>query len=89
MLQTYEAVLRSNQIEWDAEAPQPTPAGQPLRVHITILGPSSVPPSGESGKRMALELEKIAALGSMSTIADPIEWQREQRQDRSLPGREE
>jgi hypothetical protein len=37
---------------------------------------------------MAEALEKLAAANSMAEIADPVEWQREQRQDRNLPGRE-
>lgn len=39
------------------------------------------------GKRMAAALEKLAALNTFSEISDPVEWQREQRQDRSLPDR--
>ena len=34
-------------------------------------------------------LEKIAASNVCDNINDPVEWQRELRQDRSLPGRDE
>ena len=34
-------------------------------------------------------LEKIAASNVCANISDPVEWQRELRQDRSLPGRDE
>jgi transcriptional regulator of met regulon len=34
-------------------------------------------------------LEKIAANNVCNNINDPVEWQRELRQDRSLPGRDE
>jgi len=34
-------------------------------------------------------LEKIAASNVYADINDPVEWQRELRQDRSLPGRDE
>jgi hypothetical protein len=37
---------------------------------------------------MAAALEQLAALGGLSAIADPLEWEREQREDRELPGRE-
>lgn len=39
-------------------------------------------------KRLAAALERAAALNPFSTIADPVAWQQEQRQDRPLPGRE-
>jgi hypothetical protein len=34
-------------------------------------------------------LEKLAEHHTFSTITDPVRWQRELRQDRVLPGREE
>ena len=34
-------------------------------------------------------LEKIAATNVFANISDPVEWQRELRQDRPLPGRNE
>jgi hypothetical protein len=34
-------------------------------------------------------LEKIAASNVFANIGDPVEWQRELRQDRLLPGRDE
>ena len=33
-------------------------------------------------------LDRIAARGGIAGIPDPIAWQREQRNDRPLPGRE-
>lgn len=38
-------------------------------------------------KRLAEALEQLAALNPFSDIADPVGWQREQRQERPLPGR--
>ena len=38
-------------------------------------------------QRLAEALEQLAALNPFSDIADPVAWQREQRQDRPLPGR--
>lgn len=40
------------------------------------------------GERMAAALEQLAALDTLSEISDPSAWQREQRQDRSLPDRD-
>lgn len=34
-------------------------------------------------------LRRIAARGGIRSIPDPVAWQREMRQDRPLPGREE
>ncbi len=34
-------------------------------------------------------LEKIASSNVFADISDPVEWQRELRQDRPLPGRDE
>jgi len=34
-------------------------------------------------------LEKIAANNVFADISDPVEWQRDLRQDRPLPGRDE
>ena len=88
MLQTYEAVLRSNQIEWQADEPRPIPPGRALRVHITVLDDANQPVPSEQGLRMAEALEKLAAQNAVSAIGDPATWQREQREDRILPGRE-
>ena len=51
----------------------------------------SLAPSPESavarGHRLAEALDRAAALGGVTSIADPSAWQREQRQDRPLLGR--
>ncbi|AFY60248.1 hypothetical protein [Synechococcus sp. PCC 6312] len=36
---------------------------------------------------LAKALEEAAALNPFAEITDPVAWQREQRQDRPLPGR--
>jgi len=38
---------------------------------------------------MARILRKLARLPDRYPINDPVEWQREQRKDRPLPGREQ
>jgi hypothetical protein len=38
---------------------------------------------------MAAALQALAEAGGLSEIPDPLRWQREQRQDRALPGRED
>ncbi len=39
--------------------------------------------------RLAEALENAAALDPYGEIADPVAWQREQREERPLPGRED
>lgn len=86
--QTYRAVLRGNQVEW-IDTP-PAPEG-PTQVAITLLKPE---PESEEARRaqrqIAVEaLRELAASGGIASIADPVAWQREIRQDRHLPGRED
>jgi hypothetical protein len=38
---------------------------------------------------MVAALEGLAASGGPSGIEDPVEWQRDLRTDRALPGRDE
>ena len=85
MFQTYEGVLEGDRLRWEGEEPPDT--DRPLRVHVTILEEEA---TGERrGGQMAEALSKLAESGAFSAIDDPSEWQREIRQDRPLPGREE
>jgi len=45
-------------------------------------------PAQERRDRLAKALAQAAALNPFAAISDPVAWQREQRQDRPLPGRE-
>jgi hypothetical protein len=40
-------------------------------------------------KRLKKAFETLAELGTFADITDPVEWQRQIRKDRPLPGREE
>ncbi len=89
MLETYQGILRDNHIEWVGDAPA-VPESAGVRVHVTLL--DRVPPAEDEatrGQRMAAALEQLAARGGIASIPDPDAWQREVRQDRPLPGREE
>ena len=51
----------------------------------------SMPPVSaelERGKRIKAALLKLAELKVFADIKDPVEWQRQIRKDRPLPGRE-
>ena len=84
-MRTYTALLRGNHLEWLGEAPE-SQTDAPLRVHVTIVEP--VAEVHVRGPAMAALLEKLAARGTFAAIPDPVKWQRELRQDRTVPGRE-
>jgi len=83
MSNTYQAVLRGNRLEWSGEVPDRLTEDRPLKVNVTIIDTSP-----DQGRQMAEALEKLAQLQSVPTITDPAAWEREQRVDRSLPGRD-
>lgn len=88
MLPTYRAILRGDHLEWEDEVPEQTANGQRLDVFVTIVSGSLT--DGESrGRRMARALENIAQKGGLATIDDAADWQRDQRDERLLPGRTE
>ena len=83
MADTYTGVLRGNRIDWDNGSPiEPS-----VRVLVTVL--PEPPIALDRGRLMAAALERIAAIAPASSIADPEEWQREQRGERPLPGRDD
>lgn len=88
MLQTYKATLRGNILEWSEEMPDQS-EDIAVEVYVTVLsnGQSSSDKKAK-GKRMADALEKLASGNSLVEIEDPIAWQREQREERTLPDRE-
>ncbi len=90
MLTTYKAKLKGERIEWVDEVP-PLDPHHGADVLVTVLqgnGHTSLD-RAERGKRMKAALDKLAAAGGVSSIPDPVAWQREIRKDRPLPGRED
>lgn len=85
MLRTYKAVLRGDRVEWIDSPPAPA---RPTPVHITLLEdePAEL---AVRGREMAAALEVLAQSGGLAGIGDPVSWQREVRQERILPGRED
>jgi hypothetical protein len=89
MRETYKAILRGDRIEWSGDAPEQLDTEQGVEVQVTILqSPATSSAAASNGKAMAEVLEKLAATNSVSEISDASTWQREQRQDRVLPGRD-
>ncbi|MGH9326481.1 MAG: hypothetical protein ACRD2B_07330 [Terriglobia bacterium] len=85
MSNTYKAVLRGNRLEWSEEVPERLTGDRPVTVQVTVLEGGAKPGQGQ---QMADALEKLARLNALAEIPDPAEWEREQRQDRRLPGRD-
>ncbi|MCI0486022.1 MAG: hypothetical protein L0229_05430 [Blastocatellia bacterium] len=89
MLETYKAILKGNRIEWSGDSPDLPRREQGVAVYVTILQPAASSRPSSDGKAMAQALEKLAASGPLSGISEPSAWQREQREDRVLPGRDD
>ena len=87
-MRTYKALLHGDRLEWLGEAPEPQ-TDAPLSVHVTVLEPELPAEMHARGHTMAALLEQLAERRTFSTITDPVRWQRELRQERVLPGREE
>ena len=88
MLPTYRAVLRGDHLKWEDEVPEQTANQQRLDVFVTIVN-DSLSDGDSRGRAMARALEDLAQNGGLSTIADASDWQRNQREERPLPGRTE
>ncbi|MEW6531043.1 MAG: hypothetical protein AB1473_09420 [Thermodesulfobacteriota bacterium] len=89
MLRTYKAVLKGDRLEWSGEAPEHLRSEHGVAVHVTLLDePLDKAARGSLGERMAAALEQLAALCALPDVDNPAQWEREQRQDRSLPDRE-
>ena len=86
MLVTYPAILRDGKLEWGADGPPPLSAVA-VPVHVTIL--AAAPAARGSGEAMFAALEAAAAAGAADVFGDPLEWQRQERIDRVMPGRDE
>ena len=105
MLQTFEARLKGNQLEWVDEIPKQTyKTHQPISVYVILREeeptkesdilrkPGIVTENEDERRRRGQQMAKILqkiADTGGTNIDDPVAWQREIRRDRPLPGREE
>ena len=85
MQSIYKATLRGDRIEWEDDVPEQIRTQKALPVLVTVIGQPDAADDSR-GPRMAEVLERLAASGGVASITDPVQWQREQRQDRDLPG---
>lgn len=87
MQRIFKAILKGNHLEWADEVPQQ--GDRPIRVYVTLQEEGSITSDESRRKKIVEILEKIAQNNIFSDISDPVEWQRELRQDCLLPGRDE
>jgi len=87
MQRIFEAILKGNLLEWVNEVP--TQGDRPVRVYVTLQEERSTLSAECRRQRIVEILEKIAANNVFADISDPVEWPRDLRQDRPLPGRDE
>ena len=87
MQRIFEAILKGNLLEWANEVPRQ--GDRPVRVYVTLQEEPSTLSAEFRRQRIVEILEKIAENNVFADISDPVEWQRDLRQDRPLPGRDE
>jgi hypothetical protein len=89
MLKTYHVLLQpGGTIDWGADGPPMIPSA--TEVAVTVPTAETAPEERAArGERLRIALEAVAASNPFRDIVDPVEWQREIRKDRPLPGREE
>ncbi|HEX8341013.1 MAG TPA: hypothetical protein VF624_08905 [Tepidisphaeraceae bacterium] len=81
MRTTYTAILDGEKITWVGEDPK---LAKPTRVEIEL----EAGPAQSNGPEVARLFEQLSKSDPFADIKDPVAWQREQRKDRPLPGRE-
>ena len=79
--------MKGNLLEWANEVP--TQGDRPVRVYVTLQEERSTLSAEFRRQKIVEILEKIAVNNVFGDISDPVEWQRDLRQDRPLPGRDE
>jgi len=87
MLATYKATLHGNQLEWRDQTPPQLAHQEPVTVYVTLLDEQKTASERAiQGAQMSAALAAVAALTSQ-TVIDPLTWERDRRQERTLPQR--
>ncbi len=87
MTKTYKAVLKGNQLDWIADAPE-SDQNHPVKVEVIVEEKPKVKKNVSNNMSILECLEDLAASNAFAEIDDPVEWQREIRKDRPLPFRD-
>ncbi len=92
MLRTFKATLKGDSLKWEDDTGQNLRSDRPVQVLVTILEEQleeqPITETNGRGQRMAAALEKLSQAQAFAGI-DPVVWQRDVRQDRQLPLRDE
>lgn len=84
MASTYRAVVDGEHIRWNDRPP--IRAGE-VEVRVVVVDEASDPTSVTGIVRETLQ--RLADRGGIGGITDPAAWQRSDRLDRPLPGRDQ
>ncbi len=88
MNSVFTATLENGVITWGPNGAPPLPANEPREVEVVV--PTSAPVMDANDKKTLRELlEELARMNPFRDIDDPVEYIRELRKDRPLPGRDE
>ena len=88
MIATYKARLRGNLLDWQEESPPVSTADISVLVTLLPNKDTATRPHVPSGRGLVEILKRLACENNVPSITDPVSWQKEARQDRELPGRE-
>lgn len=86
MSKVYDVIIRNDRIEWTSEPPVQASGGQPVHAQVRLLDEDAISKK-ERGLRMAQIMEQLAQMQDTGLPEDPAQWEREEREDRPLPGR--
>ena len=86
MLEKYRATIHGDRIEWEGKEPAELNTHGRLTVDVMVVDRAASAKKSDS-KLAVAALRKIAERGGITSIPDPVKWQREIRKDRPLPGR--
>ena len=82
-LPTYKATLKGNYLQWESDVSADIDPQRTVAVYVTIL--DQPVEKAEQGQRMAQILENLAKINALQSIDDPVQWQKEIREDRPRP----
>jgi hypothetical protein len=81
MLSTYRAIVKGDKIIW---IDQPPAQLDGVEVQITLLKETNPLSQAERSVIVEKALTQLAKLNPFRDIEDPVQWQREMRQDKEL-----
>ncbi len=89
MLRTYKATIRNNQVQWENTSNELIKSDHPVPVLITLLDESFSEDKNERCRNIGMALNSLVQIHAFAHVKDPVSWQRESRQERRIPGRED